>query len=313
MSQLAKRLPIGSIRAAVALLLLGAWFGLGCAGRTSRPVQSVIEPEAFVASRGSADAARAAIVLDVRDAAAYRAGHVQGAINADAAAWKEASQASNTGLDQDHYWKARIAELGIDRDSPVIVYDDGRMTEAARVWFILQHFGVRDAAVLNGGYRALESQRAASAAELPATAASPGSIGSMSRSPGPVELLDRAEMLDTIRRGEAQVLDARTPDEFAGKVRHKNPRGGRLPKSVSLPHKKLLDENGRLKSPDALAVHFRDAGFERGKPLVTYCESGGRASLAALAATRAGYGPVLNYYLSFSEWSADLTCPVETE
>ena len=31
-----------------------------------------------------------------------------------------------------------------------VVMDDGRMTEAARVWFILQYFGL-PAVVLNGG------------------------------------------------------------------------------------------------------------------------------------------------------------------
>ena len=37
----------------------------------------------------------------------------------------------------------------------VLVLDDGRMTRAARVWFVLQHFGVARAAVLNGGFPAL--------------------------------------------------------------------------------------------------------------------------------------------------------------
>jgi len=29
-----------------------------------------------------------------------------------------------------------------------------------------------------------------------------------------------------------------------------------------------------------------------------------------LAAVRAGYGPVMNYYLSFGDWAADPGCPL---
>ncbi|MDP1645116.1 MAG: hypothetical protein Q8L71_06385 [Thiobacillus sp.] len=41
-------------------------------------------------------------------------------------------------------------------DALAVVYDDGRMTEAARVWFILQYFGARTA-ILNGGWPAITS------------------------------------------------------------------------------------------------------------------------------------------------------------
>jgi thiosulfate/3-mercaptopyruvate sulfurtransferase len=51
-------------------------------------------------------------------------------------------------------------------------------------------------------------------------------------------------------------------------------------------------------------------GFQPGDHIVTHCEGGGRAALAAAAAVRAGYGDVHVYYLSFGDWAKDETCPI---
>lgn len=95
------------------------------------------------------------VILDVRDASAYEQGHVAGAVRVDFAIWKDESLAADTGLDHETLWRTRIGSLGVSGREPVVIYDDGRMTEAARVWFIFQHFGGLEAAVLNGGYPAL--------------------------------------------------------------------------------------------------------------------------------------------------------------
>jgi thiosulfate/3-mercaptopyruvate sulfurtransferase len=108
------------------------------------------------------------------------------------------------------------------------------------------------------------------------------------------------------------VFDARTREEHLGREARGNPRAGHVPGAINLPHKDLLDESGKLTKPEELAALFDQAGFEKGQPIITHCQSGGRASLAALAAARAGYGPVFNYYLSFGDWAADASCPVVT-
>jgi thiosulfate/3-mercaptopyruvate sulfurtransferase len=52
------------------------------------------------------------------------------------------------------------------------------------------------------------------------------------------------------------------------------------------------------------------AGFRPGDHVVTHCDGGGRAALAAAAAARAGYGDVHAYYLSFADWAKDESCPI---
>lgn len=253
------------------------------------------------------------VLLDVRDAGAYDASHLDGAVRADPLAWKSESLAAATGLSNDRIWRRRIGELGISGRDPVIIYDDGRMTEAARVWFILQHVGVPDPAVLNGGYRALAPLIADGSIRTTRTPTRPHPVEFRPSRSGAhaMRLADRDQVRRAIARREAQVLDARSVAEFTGQDPRKNPRGGHLPTAINLPHTDLLDKTGRLREPADLARILEQAGLRRGTPIITHCESGGRASLAALAAARAGFGPVWNYYLSFGDWSADASCPVE--
>jgi thiosulfate/3-mercaptopyruvate sulfurtransferase len=92
-----------------------------------------------------------ALFLDVRPLDAFRAAHVAGAVRVPVEWWDAAAKQERTSLDHSQFWRAEIGALGIDGSRTALIYDDGRLTEAARVWFIPQHFGV-PARVVNGGW-----------------------------------------------------------------------------------------------------------------------------------------------------------------
>jgi thiosulfate/3-mercaptopyruvate sulfurtransferase len=282
----------------------------GCTASRQEPLGPVVEPE--VLARRLEDGATRMVLLDVRDAASYAEGHVAGAVWVAPEEWRQESLAAETGLDHESFWRGRIGSLGVSGRDPVVIYDDGRMTEAARIWFIFQHFGVPEAAVLNGGYPALEPFIAdgRQAVSRDKTLATPVPFRPPSGAATRIGLVDRAQVREAVERGEAQIFDARSPEEYAGLELRRNARGGHLPNAINVPHRQLLDERGRLKPAEELAALLEEAGFQLGRPVIAHCDGGGRASLAALAAERAGYGPVMNYYLSFGDWAADVTCPV---
>jgi thiosulfate/3-mercaptopyruvate sulfurtransferase len=266
-----------------------------------------------LALRLNKKAAEQLVILDVRSEAAYDKGHIAGAVRVDPTEWKEQSLAAETGLDHETLWKNRIGALGISGRDPILIYDDGSMTKATRIWFIFQHFGVPKTSVLNGGYPRLRLliKKGRIDVSQEQTKLIPVKFEHTTNTAARVELVKRQRVRKAIEHGEAQVFDTRTHEEYTGENVRDNTRGGHLPTAINLPHKELLNKKGRLKPPEALTAILEKAGFKRGRPIITHCEGGGRASLAALAAEIAGYGPVMNYYLSFGDWAADASCPIE--
>jgi thiosulfate/3-mercaptopyruvate sulfurtransferase len=243
------------------------------------------------------------MLLDVRDKAAFDADHADGAVRVPVEAWVEAARNSETSFADVGFWQQQISHLGVGAKTSAIIFDDGRLTEAARVWFILQYFGAT-AYVLNGGWDAVKGSEITNSETQSGTqdpfVARPGV--------GTVGLIEREALKDEIGNG-AVIFDARTQAEFDGLDLKNNARGGHLPGARLLSHSELL-EGKRLKPAATLHRLIDDAGFQPGDHIVTHCDGGGRAALAAVAAARAGYPDVRVYYLSFFDWAKDESCPI---
>lgn len=214
--------------------------------------------------------------------------------------WIETAKRSQSGFDDLTFWHRELQALGVGPDAMTVVLDDGRMTEAARVWFILQYFGL-PVAVLNGGLSALNQKPEQLAPHSTPLNLRPGS--------GRVGLRDRLTL-----RGElenVQIFDARTGAEYRGEDLKGNSRGGHLPGAINLSHDVLLDGQ-RLRDAREIENMLDAAGLSRDLPIVSHCNGGGRAALAALAAVMAGRSDVNVYYLSFADWAADESCAIST-
>lgn len=239
-------------------------------------------------------------LIDARAADEFSADKVTHAVRAPVETWEAAARAGETAFDNLAFWQSAIADLGVDGEAPAIVYDDGRMIDAARVWFILQYFGAK-AFILNGGRPAIEG-------DLPGSAPTASSAFQARPGSGPVGLVDRATLKAELD-GDARVFDARSAGEYSGEDLRRNSRGGHLPGARWLSHASLL-QGARLRPAAELRDLLSQAGFRPGDPIVTLCDGGGRAALAAAAAARAGHRDVRAYYLSFADWAEDESCPV---
>jgi thiosulfate/3-mercaptopyruvate sulfurtransferase len=240
--------------------------------------------------------------LDARDQATFDAGHAPGAVRVPVDEWDTAAKAADAGFNKTAYWNHALGALGVDPSAIAVTYDGGQMTNAARVWFILQYFGIR-AVILNGGWPTLSA-----AAGLPPGAGPAKGPFHAVPGAGSVGLIDR----ETLKRqldGDAHVFDTRTRAEFTGEDARNRTRSGHLPGARHLSHTDLLDR-GVVRPAPAMRSMLERAGFGAGDHLVTHCEGGGRAALGAAAAVRAGYDDVRVYYLSFADWVQDESCPI---
>ena len=240
-------------------------------------------------------------LLDARPKAKYDAGHIPGAVWVDAAAW---TKAFGPAPDKDE-WTKRLGALGLEVDSPVVVYgEDPR--EPARVWWVLRYWGFKDVRLLDGGWPAWAMQNSAASREAPAVKPTEPKLA-----PRADRLATKGQVLDIVKNKDRQIIDARSGKEFCGDDKRAK-RGGAIPGAKNLEWSDLLDKDGRFLKADELHKLFKEHDVSLKEPAVTYCQSGGRAAVMAFALELMGARDVRNYYRSWNEWGNDPDTPVVT-
>ena len=158
------------------------------------------------------------VVLDVRwrlggppGLDSYQAGHVPGAIFADLDQDLAAPPGSGGRhpLPETGVFQAAMRRAGISQASPVVVYDDGDSTVAARAWWLLRYFGHGRVRVLDGGFRAWTQAGQPASTEVPQPR-----LGSFTARPGGMPLLSAAAAARLARSGI--LLDARAAERYRG-------------------------------------------------------------------------------------------------
>jgi thiosulfate/3-mercaptopyruvate sulfurtransferase len=246
-------------------------------------------------------------VVDVRGGmigrAAYRAGHVPGAVYLDASELDDPA-ANAEGLPiRPEAAASLFGRLGIDHETPIIAYDDSGGTLAARLFFVLEYYGHERVRVMNGGLA--KWRREGRPLELAAPAITPRRFEPRARR----ELVATApEVHASLRRPEACLIDARTPAEFAGAGR--GAREGHIPGAANVEWTSTLNADGTFKDADALRALFAAAGLAPDRTAIVYCTSGTRASHAYLALRLLGHARIRNYDGSWKEWATTPALPV---
>jgi thiosulfate/3-mercaptopyruvate sulfurtransferase len=261
----------------------------------------------------------APVLLDVRwrlggppGIDSYRRGHLPGAVFADL----DRDLAGPPGpagrhpLPDPAAFQAAMRAAGVSQDRPVVVYDDGDATIAARGWWTLRYFGHSGVRVLDGGYRAWAG------AGLQVTTAEPKlAPGDFTASPGHLPVLDAAGAQAAARTG--LLLDARAGERYRGETEPADPVAGHIPGAVSAPTAGNVHPDGTFFDAAELAARFAvlgagpGVGTPGGAPVGAYCGSGVTAAHEILALTLAGI-PAALYVGSWSNWVADPARPVAT-
>jgi thiosulfate/3-mercaptopyruvate sulfurtransferase len=242
-------------------------------------------------------------LLDARPKDKYAAGHIAGALSVDTAAW---AKAFAEGQDPEA-WAKRLGEIAVTPATRVILYDDNQSRDAARVWYILRFWGVKDVRLLNGGmpaWKAVGGKTTDEKAAIPKP-----QVVNVKKQAG--RLTTKDELLKALNDKPPQIIDARSTGEYCGtQVTAK--RNGAVPGAKHLEWSDTLDkQTGRFKSADELTKLFKGAGIDPTKPTITYCQSGGRAAVLAFTLELMGAKDVSNYYRSWAEWGNDPDTPIE--
>lgn len=235
---------------------------------------------------------------------AYEEGHIPGAVFVDLD--RELSgppgPRGRHPLPDPGAFSAAMRAKGVSARRPVVVYDAGGATSAARAWWLLRYFGHSRVAVLDGGLLAWQ------AAGLPLSREAPQvQPGDFAATPGGMAMLDAAGAAHTAHEGV--LLDARAPERFRGEHEPVDPVAGHIPGARNHPANAVVDANGCFLPPAELARRLRGAGVQPGTAAGAYCGSGVSAAQVVLAAELAGCRAAL-YPGSWSEWITDPARPV---
>jgi thiosulfate/3-mercaptopyruvate sulfurtransferase len=243
------------------------------------------------------------VVLDLRPADAYSAGHIPGAVSAAYGTTEWTVPGPNgaaRALPPVPRVAATIGALGVgDADTVVIVADS--FPGAARAYWTFKVLGHNEVSILDGGAQAWNGALDAVTATRPAAVFTPHYMPAL-----------RAELPEVSRAasdGSAVLVDARPLPQWNGTFKLPFVRGaGHIPGAVPVDQAQALMPDGRLKPRAALAGMFAPVGD---KPAIAYCNSGLLGATDWFVMSEILHRPGSKLYDgSMSEWTADPNRPV---
>lgn len=234
-------------------------------------------------------------IVDTRKCEGYLEAHIPGAA---ALPVRPFLREAGDIISQSSFSEA-MAALGISPETTVIAYDDGSNLFAARLWFVLNHYGHHKVAVLDGGWDLWKSEGRPVETE-PVTPPR----GRSSAAPESGWIVDTAHVAQSLNLPDRVVVDTRSIEEW-GRVEQKGETTpGHIPGAAHFFWSDAIDpDTHRFRSPGELRALFASAGITPDREAITYCHAGIRAAHTFFALKLAGFERVRNYEGSWLAWT----------
>jgi len=264
---------------------------------------------------------RGATLWDIRDAEAYKAGHIPGAVNLGT---RVCSQV-RTPVSWDYIPISRIIDhlqdWGIDPGREIVLYSNKGNLCPYFILLTLELVGARDVHVYHGG---IDDWRSGDRPIDTATTTLQPIALDLYRKTGVIVSTD--EVRASLVRRDVQLLDVRTRKEFAG-LDVRALRGGHIPGAINIPYEEnwvdpdsliklqndsTLGRDGFALKPIADLKHLY-AGLDPTRETIVYCHTSPRASVTAALLKDIGFRDVRVYDASWADYGNRFDLPVENE
>jgi len=195
--------------------------------------------------------------------------------------------------------------LGIKEDTEVLVYGftmpNQGFGDEARVVYTFNYVGFDNVKIIDGGFDKVE-QLGLNKNYNPENDRINVSSVVREEAQDNKKAIFTDELLSLVNSADVQIIDTRLEAEYNGRVIYGENKAGHIPGSISVPFNSLVDEDGFIKSREALEEYFVSKGLDKNKLQITYCTTGVRASYVAVILEELGY-KVRNYEPSFARYA----------
>lgn len=189
--------------------------------------------------------------------------------------------------------------LGINKSSIIVVYDNLGVYTSPRVWWMFKAMGHKAVAVLNGGLPNWVAKGYDTEPKKENTYAAGNFTSTLNKN----TVKSFEFIMNNIHEQKCLLVDARSSGRFNGTA--PEPRegilSGNIPNSINIPFQDVL-ENGKFKSKEALVKVFDNAKVDE-RPLIFSCGSGVTACILLLASEIIDRKDTSIYDGSWTEWA----------
>jgi thiosulfate/3-mercaptopyruvate sulfurtransferase len=245
------------------------------------------------------------VLLDLRPAEAFAAGHLPDAVHLDL--FGVSLIDTDPAPLRAFLWVIEhlLATRGVAAARPVVVYEENSGMRAARAFWFLEYFGHPHARLLDGG------RHAWARAGLPVTTDVVRPRGTeWTGAREDARLATWRDVQQCLNASGAVIIDARSDEEYLGTA-VRAARGGAIPGAVHIEWTRNLGEDGAFKPAAELRQMYERAGVTPDREVIAYCQGGYRSAHTYLALRLIGHPHVRNYLGSWKEWGDRLELPIE--
>lgn len=227
----------------------------------------------------------------------YDKGHIPGAIfieMEDLLTGEIKDHGGRHPLPNMEIFRRKINELGVDDNIDVVVYDDGEIAMAGRLWFMLRYLGKENVYVLNGGIK----EWIALGNKVDIEVSQPKQRGALTANYNNEMIADVDEVKKAINDNSVAIVDSRTSERYRGEIEPIDRIPGHIPTALNYPWPELVEEDKKW-TRESLQKHYKDLiKFDQ---IFVHCGSGITGTVNMIFLEEAGLRPKL-YAGGYSDW-----------
>lgn len=195
--------------------------------------------------------------------------------------------------------------FGVDDESIVVAYDDGDLSTAGRLWWMLRYIGFNQIYVLFGGYREWkDNKHPVSREEAKIREAKDLTFNLQANL-----IADIDEVKKTISDDTTVLIDSRNADRYRGETEPIDRIPGHIPSAINIPWTELFQNDEELDKEKIKEYYKTIADYDK---QIVHCGSGITGTVNLIFMEEAGLTPVF-YVGGYSDWLSYEDNEIDTE